>query len=348
MKAILSFLRQQIQARDRLTQAFALLWVLAALVLGIGLASNHLPTQAAGALLGSAYVLVLIWWYTRSRPHAADLPAVPPSESRPRPNYCARLWLILLGTISLTALASFVLRDGWLMFLVSLPLSVVVLLLWRRFLDRRLVISGLVTLLLLGLVEQLLGPESSSGLILPFGVALMFVAGGLLLRHTCLTRVALLEGNYRQAGRSFLAGCLLALPAALLNVAALRMAAPTDFDLLFDRWWESLYALQPGIVEEIWARLFLTTLVYALLRPATNHRPQRALFWSIVVAAFIHGMAHFPGSITSPLEGFSITLTYGLPLALLYVRRDLEQAIAYHFFIDFIRFASFIALHPLA
>ena len=33
---------------------------------------------------------------------------------------------------------------------------------------------------------------------------------------------------------------------------------------------------------------------------------------------------------------------YGIPLALLYVKRDLEQAIAYHFFIDFVRFMAYV------
>jgi len=98
--------------------------------------------------------------------------------------------------------------------------------------------------------------------------------------------------------------------------------------------------------RESWKRsghgCYLTTLLYTLLRPASNAHPQRALIWAILVAAFIHGMAHYPGSITNPLEGLYITLMYGLPLALLYVKRDLEQTIAYHFFIDLIRFTAFV------
>ena len=74
-----------------------------------------------------------------------------------------------------------------------------------------------------------------------------------------------------------------------------------------------------------------------------RRKPQSlARSWALLIAAFVHGMAHYPGSITSPLEGIYITLMYGLPLGLLYVKRDLEQAIAYHFFVDVVRFTAFV------
>ena len=182
----------------------------------------------------------------------------------------------------------------------------------------------------------------SSGLLIPMGAGLMFLAGVLLLDHTRLTHIYLLNGEYVEAGKSFLWGCVLAVPPALLNAVTIRMGTPSEFDLLFDRWWEPLYAFQPGIVEEVWARLLVTTALYALLRPTSNDRPQRTLFWALTIAAFIHGMAHYPGSIASPMEGIYITLMYGIPLGLLYVKRGLEQAVAYHFFVDLIRFAAFV------
>ena len=35
---------------------------------------------------------------------------------------------------------------------------------------------------------------------------------------------------------------------------------------------------------------------------------------------------------------------YGIPLGLIYIKRDYESALAYHFFIDFVRFAFTVSL----
>lgn len=83
-----------------------------------------------------------------------------------------------------------------------------------------------------------------------------------------LTHIRLLDGDYLEAGKSFLWGCVLAVPPALLNAISMRLAAPSEFDLLFDRWLEPLYALQPGILEEIWARQpfpFVVRLCYTII-----------------------------------------------------------------------------------
>jgi hypothetical protein len=334
-------IKQQISATDRLTRAFAGLWIISSVVLGIGLVGGNGPAQIAGAVLGTAYILILIWRFARSKPHATDLPDSTPIVKF-FPGYRAMLWFITVLTLVLVALTSILLQDGWLTLLLSIPLSLVIIITWRKRLNRRLIIASIITVIALALVEQLLGSEMSSGLVVPIGSALMCLAGMLLLNHTRLTHIRLLDGEYLEAGKSFVWGCVLAVPPALLNTISMQLAQPSEFDLLFDRWWEPLYALQPGLLEEIWARLFLTTLLYALLRPTSNERPQRALIWAMVIAAFFHGVAHYPGSITNPLEGIYITLMYGIPLALLYVKRDLEQAIAYHFFVDLIRFAAFV------
>jgi hypothetical protein len=334
-------IKQLIRSTHHLTRAFAALWGISSILLGIGLVGDNTPVQIIGAILGTVYVLALIWWLARSKPHATDLPDSEPVVKF-LPNYRSMVWFLIILTLILVALTSVLLQDGWLTLLLSIPFSLVIIVGWRKRLNRRLVMASIITVITLAVAEQLLGPEMSSGLIIPIGAALMFLAGVLLLDHTRLTRVRLLNGDYLEAGKSFLWGCVLAVPPALLNAISMRLAAPSEFDLLFDRWWEPLYALQPGILEEIWARLLLTTLLYALLRPTSNERPQRALVWAMVIAAFIHGMAHYPGSITSPLEGIYITLMYGVPLSLLYVKRDLEQAIAYHFFVDLVRFGAFV------
>jgi hypothetical protein len=326
---------------NRLARVLIVLWGISSTVLAIGLVRDNAPLQVVGAVLGTAYILILVWWLARSKPHAADLPNTDPVVNLFR-DYRGMLWGVIVLTFLSVVLTTVLFRDGWLMLLLSIPLSLVIVVVGHKRLNRRFIIASVAVVIVLAFAEQLLGSEMSSGLIVPIGAALMFLAGVLLLDRTKLTHVRLLNGNYTKAGKSFLLGCVLAVPPALLNAIAMRLEAPSEFDRLFDRWWEPLYALQPGILEEIWARLLLTTLLYALLRPTSNDRPQRALIWALMIAAFVHGMAHYPGSIRNPLEGIYITLMYGLPLGLLYVKRDLEQAIAYHFFVDVVRFAAFV------
>jgi hypothetical protein len=335
--------QQQPVPTSRLTQAFAILWGLSTLALAIGLAANDGTAQGVGALLGLIYILVLIGWLARSKPAAADLPDCRPIVGF-LPNYWAMLAFIVALTALLTALTSGLLGNGWHMLVLSILLSLAIIVAWRKRLTRKLILAGVVTAVVLLGVEHLLSDDWGNGLITSVGAGLMAVAGALLLDHTRLTHVRLLEGDYLAAGKSFLWGCVLAIPPALLNALSMRQAPPSEFDLMFDQWWKALYALQPGILEEVWARLLLTTLLYALLRPLSAQRPRRAVVGAMLIAATIHGLAHFPTSLNSPMEAIYVTLMYGIPLALVYVKRDLEQAIAYHFFIDFVRFAAYVVV----
>jgi len=140
--------------------------------------------------------------------------------------------------------------------------------------------------------------------------------------------------------RSLLMGCLLAVPPALANLDL----GPVISDPWVDRWWKPLVAFSPGLAEETWARLFLTTLCYALLRPVTNQRPTRAVTAAVLIAALTHAAAHVPTyGLLSP-NGITFLvfggLLYGVPMGLLFVKRDFEHAAGYHFFIDFVRFGA--------
>ncbi|MBI9046555.1 MAG: hypothetical protein JEZ06_18840 [Anaerolineaceae bacterium] len=341
MNNIITSIKRQFFFNSHLTQAVAVLWFISSILLSIGLLRNNIPVQIIGAISGTTYILILSWWLIQSKPHSENLQDCEPIINL-FTNYRFLLYFIILLTLILVVLTSVLLQNGWLTLLLSIPISLAILIIWRKRLNRRFIIASLAIMIVLAFVEQLLGSEMSSGLIMPIGAALMFLAGALLLDHTRLTYIRLLNGEYFKAVKSFLIGCMLALPPALLNIISMRLVSPSEFDLLFDRWWEPLYALQPGIIEEIWARLLLITLLYALLRPTTNRQPQRAVFWALLIASFLHGMAHYPGSITNPLEGIYISLLYGIPLSLLFIKRDLEQAIAYHFFIDLVRFTAFV------
>jgi hypothetical protein len=254
----------------------------------------------------------------------------------------------MLLVIIASVLALFVLgiaQHPWVMVLLAAALiSLRLIWIWRGRLTRRLVALGLAA----GALAAIAGiPASQSGLAgLLFTLAttpLIFIGGGLLLEHTGLARSRLLEGRYAAALGSFAWGCALALPAALLNI--LGGANPSD--TWVSRWWHPLAALAPGIAEEVAARLFLTTLCYALLQPAAGKRPRRAVVAAVLLGAIVHSLAHLPTLSMLSFQGLTfliVGLLYGVPPALLFVKRDLEQAIGYHFLVDFIRFLAALIL----
>ena len=64
------------------------------------------------------------------------------------------------------------------------------------------------------------------------------------------------------------------------------------------------------------------------------------------VDASVHGLAHAPQSIATVSNALFAAIVFGVPLALLFLRRGLESAIGYHFFIDFVRFGyAIMVLH---
>ncbi len=168
-------------------------------------------------------------------------------------------------------------------------------------------------------------------------IAVLFIGGVILAKGTAAAQVQCAEGKWGKAAAGFLGGCLLALPAALLNVSY----GAHSGDAWVDQVWEPLVALVPGIAEETWARLFLLTLLYAVLQPTSPQRPKRALFAAIVIAALVHALAHLPAAMVfSPaaLQMGVAAILYGVPMGLIYVRLGFEWAVGYHFFVDFTRF----------
>jgi hypothetical protein len=102
-------------------------------------------------------------------------------------------------------------------------------------------------------------------------------------------------------------------------------------------WWQPAYAIVPAVAEETWVRLLLTTLIYALLRPAAAGHPRRAVLIAVLAGCFAHSIAHTG---FDPLGLLIGGLLYGIPSALLYIKFDFESVMGYHFLMDFIRFGA--------
>jgi hypothetical protein len=217
---------------------------------------------------------------------------------------------------------------------VSALIAVAITLSWRNQLNRQIILIGVAFSLIAGFGILFLGNGDVPWAIFN-GLATLplFTGGALLVSRTKLANVRLLQGQYAPGFKSFLWACVLALPAAFFNL----LGNLQQGDTWLVHWWQPLYAIVPAITEETWARLFFTTFCYAILRPADNQHPRRAIVLSVLAGALVHSFAHTG---INPLGLILGGLLYFVPAALLFIKYDFEHAIGYHFLIDLVRFSA--------
>lgn len=108
-----------------------------------------------------------------------------------------------------------------------------------------------------------------------------------------------------------------------------------------------VFALNPGIFEEVAFRLFLYALSIYLLGGQITTKKER--IWVYVLLVVPHALVHVPdqcfidGRLRIDLGVLIINpayhvLVFGLPFALLTLKRDLTSAMIAHGLVDFIRF----------
>jgi hypothetical protein len=288
--------------------------------------------SAVSGLVSFVFIVALIWVLTRARPAADELPDLA-APGKSRLAFGWRLMLILAAVLAIFVIGMMIGTSVSLLLVISL-LGLGLTLTWQHKLDRRLLRVGATVGLIVGLGTALLG-DGDFGWAIFTGICVIpaFISGMLLIRRTGLAHSKWMNGRVALGLQSFLWGCVLALPAALLNLLGNLQAGDTWVRHV----WQSLYAFVPALAEETWARLFLTTLIYAALRPVSGSRPRRAVVAAILIGALVHGFAH------SGINPFGIvigSLLYGLPTALLFIKKDFEHAIGYHFLVDFVRFLA--------
>ena len=90
--------------------------------------------------------------------------------------------------------------------------------------------------------------------------------------------------------------------------------------------------LSSGIAEETWFRLLLLSLCYFLLRPAFPRQPAVPIIIAVLFNAITFGLLH-----EGTMHGFLVTgLLFGLPMAVVFTRRDFEHAVGAHYMINMI------------
>jgi hypothetical protein len=169
---------------------------------------------------------------------------------------------------------------------------------------------------------------------------LSFLAGWSILRRFGLLQQGVGRSRFLTAGmwpavRSFLLGILLSMPWALASVV--MGSAEGGGSAWVESWWQPLIALQPGIAEEAWGRLLLVPLVFLLFRRVSPNRT--AFSAALIVMAYWFAYLHASGNVVSVLVSTLIVGSlFSLPISIVCLYYDLETAIGFHFWMDFLRF----------
>jgi len=287
--------------------------------------------QAERYILQIAYVAALIWYIIGTGTSAKQLPNLSPLLL-PGKKIGKIIPVIVIALLFVAAFSNEGL--GIVMFLLMVA-TIWILIVWRREIGLYSILLGLVVALIAFLgglpfwEHQFVG-KSVFVVFLVFLIP-MFVAGGLLSKRTGLGGSQLFAGHYSKGLWSFLFGCLLFIPFGLFNTAT---GSPGTGITWVTHWWMPFsLPLFSGVAEEVLYRMFLVTLCYFMMRPAFNKFPAIAVVLSVLFSAIIFGLGH-GGSL---MDRFLTTgLLYGMPLAVIYAKRDWEHAVGAHYMINFI------------
>jgi hypothetical protein len=316
---------------DPLAAAVVLVWLVAAVSLAVMLLLGVGDSSRLGVARGAlhlVYAVALVWYLARTGPSVASMPDSP----------LGRAWNGPLGRRVAGGLALAVVLMGLLdvgLFLLLLATTTITLLaIWWRQITRRAVLLGLgasvFAFLTGGLAFWRHGFVAKPMLIFMLvAIPPMFVAGGVLVTRTGLGAVRVLEGRYTTALRSVLTGAVLFLPLGLGNAAG-----PPRAGLGWvSAWWQPLVLpAWSAIAEEVAFRTLPVCLLYALIRPVLSRSPVVAVGFAVLFSAVTFGLGH--GQTLGNL--FNAGLGYGLPLAVVFARRDWEHAVGAHYTINMV------------
>lgn len=311
----------------------AMLWLMTALSLGLSMTiwPTLMPLKVTGGLLGAAFALLFSLYLLRLPPRAEEMPTFEPLFLHRAGEMQTVIGLILL----ITALIASTFVGGLSLlsvFILSIAAAGFTIFRLKSGLTTRRLATALALALAAWLLSRFVGKDSvSQSIINGVLTALFYTAGTMLVDYTGLIRLHLSKEEFTRGGLLFLAGTASALPFALFNL----ISEIYQKDSWVTEWWRSFYAMKASLVEEIWARLFLVTFIYALLRPIFKEAPRKALFWTVLTAGTLFTLAHTGFNIPAQLVGLII---FSIPKVLVYLKFGFEFALGFHFLTDFLRF----------
>lgn len=234
-------------------------------------------------------------------------------------NYTTRIWDWSQTALTVTAFLTLILN--------------------RRFLEPRAALLGLALAVLSALSHWLHNPSFLFCLQEGVAVLICFLSGVVLFKDLETGGIPAFQPPLARIGRSLAFGVAVALPLAIVNNLYFYFnAGPLRFQNPFS---SASEALSPGIHEEVVFRFFVLALCLNLLKSSPARQLVMAV--SLFLAVVPHSLNHLPDLfLDNPVMGLvmlaATSLLFGLPMAVLQVKHNLETAIAFHWFIDFARF----------
>jgi hypothetical protein len=166
-----------------------------------------------------------------------------------------------------------------------------------------------------------------------------FILGSVLNDKFPLTIILINQQSFVRVLKSFALGCLFAIPMALSN---LNDSITTNALNWITQYWQPILALEAGILEETWIRLFIIVFIYALISSKTTKK-YIPILTALIISSVFFGFGH--SNYISIQNCLSLTILYGLPMGILLIKKDFETAIGYHFMIDFVGAIGVLVTH---
>lgn len=199
-----------------------------------------------------------------------------------------------------------------------------------------------VTALFLGavcLVSLFRDPRTADIIVTSICVMVSFYAACRLYELANMENVSIHTGITGSI-RYFSLGAVISIPLSLLNMFYFSWNRRVHFENVLS---SAIFALKPAIAEEVVFRFFLLAYASYFLQGKAEKRLSRIYIYILLIVP--HTMLHFPDLfLESPGRALVMYIldgvVFGLPMAILMKKKNLQMAIGMHWFIDFIRFAS--------
>lgn len=313
---------------------FAVIWIITTLLLAWLLIQNEPAFASRASLVAMGILLIctlsLIWQLPNPIPKGAS------TATGKRWRFLLLIVLICTVLFPLRTLVGPPLLFG-------LPVIGLLVLAWLRWpVSPRSAIYASSLALIAGFAG--LGAGWITEFPLPAWAALNFLltltgllAGWSILRRYNLDQFSIGRSRFLDEGalpalKGFGRGLLLALPWAFGSV----LMGSSQSETWLNAWWQPLTAIQPGIAEEAWGRLLIVPLLFVLLR--STARPRQAFTAALLIGAFWFAYLHTSGGIGALPSMLIIGTLFTLPVSYLCLYLDLETAIGFHFWLDFVKF----------
>lgn len=240
------------------------------------------------------------------------------------------IWGLLLIVFGITAILLFIgFKSSVILIFAVLAfvVSIWIIIKYKKLITKPLIVKGLIIGGLCSLAQYNYIPSLLAILLI---TPLFYISASLLNDKFRFTKIHFNNNSFSKSITSILIGCLLALPMALSNLTDVMTTNPFKW---INQFWQPILVFNFVLLEETFMRLFIITFIYVLVSSKTD-RKFIPVITAIFISSLIFGFTHYPH--VDIQNCINIVILYGLPLGLLFYKRDFETVVGYHFMINFI------------